>query len=79
MTGVQHGAEALRHKQKMARRKAAQNAEVAAKTITQRGLLIVHTGKGTGKSTAAFGLLLRELGHSGKTGFSVTPVPPGRG
>ena len=46
MTGVQDGAEALRHKQKMAKRKAAQDAEVAAKTITQKGLLIVHTGKG---------------------------------
>jgi cob(I)alamin adenosyltransferase len=60
---VQDGAEALRHKQKMAKRKAAQDAEVAAKTITQKGLLIVHTGKGKGKSTAAFGLLLRALGH----------------
>ncbi len=47
----------------MERRKAAQDAEVAAKTITQKGLLIVHTGKGKGKSTAAFGLLLRALGH----------------
>jgi cob(I)alamin adenosyltransferase len=56
-------AEALRHKQKMERRKAAQDAEVASKTITQKGLLIVHTGKGKGKSTAAFGLLLRALGH----------------
>ncbi len=56
-------AEALRYKQKMEKRKAAQDAEVAAKTITQKGLLIVHTGKGKGKSTAAFGLLLRALGH----------------
>src|SRR5262245_36034833 len=56
-------AEALRHKQKMEKRKAAQDAEVASKTITQKGLLIVHTGKGKGKSTAAFGLLLRALGH----------------
>jgi cob(I)alamin adenosyltransferase len=56
-------AEALRHKQKMEKRKAAQDAEVAAKTIAQKGLLIVHTGKGKGKSTAAFGLLLRALGH----------------
>jgi len=57
------GTEAARHKQKMEKRKAAQDAEVAAKTITQKGLLIVHTGKGKGKSTAAFGLLLRALGH----------------
>jgi cob(I)alamin adenosyltransferase len=56
-------AEALRHKQKMEKRKAAQDAEVASKTIAQKGLLIVHTGKGKGKSTAAFGLLLRALGH----------------
>ena len=60
---MQDDAEALRHRQKMEKRKAAQDAEVAAKTITQKGLLIVHTGKGKGKSTAAFGLLLRALGH----------------
>src|ERR1700738_1114467 len=68
MTGVQDGAEALRHKQKMAKRKAAQDDEGAAKTITQKGLLIVHTGKGKGKSTAAFGLLLRALGHEWSCG-----------
>lgn len=53
----------MHHKQKMEKRKAAQDAEVAAKTIDRKGLLIVHTGKGKGKSTAAFGLLLRALGH----------------
>ncbi len=63
MIGEPSEAEALRHKQKMEKRKAAQDAEVASKTITQKGLLIVHTGKGKGKSTAAFGLLLRALGH----------------
>ena len=62
-TELQAGAEALRHRQKMEKRKAAQDAEVASKTITKKGLLIVHTGKGKGKSTAAFGLLLRALGH----------------
>jgi cob(I)alamin adenosyltransferase len=51
-----------RHRQKMVRRKAVQDAEVAGKTI-EKGLLIVHTGKGKGKSTAAFGLLLRMVGH----------------
>ena len=49
--------EEARHKAKMANRKAVQDAEVAGKTI-EKGLLIVHTGKGKGKSTAAFGLLL---------------------
>jgi len=56
-----------RHKTKMANRKAAQDAEVAGKTI-EKGLLIVHTGKGKGKSTAAFGLLLRALGRGFKAG-----------
>ena len=60
---LQADAEAFRHRQKMEKRKAAQDAEVASKTIIQKGLLIVHTGKGKGKSTAAFGLLLRALGH----------------
>ncbi|MDH4981162.1 cob(I)yrinic acid a,c-diamide adenosyltransferase [Hyphomicrobium sp. D-2] len=56
-----------RHKSKMANRKAAQDAEVAGKTI-EKGLLIVHTGKGKGKSTAAFGLLMRALGRGFETG-----------
>src|SRR3982074_3924672 len=55
-------ADDARHKAKMENRKAVQDARVAGKTI-QKGLLIVHTGKGKGKSTAAFGLLLRALGH----------------
>ena len=56
-----------RHKSKMANRKAVQDAEVASKTVT-KGLLIVHTGKGKGKSTAAFGLLLRALGRGLRAG-----------
>lgn len=56
-----------RHRAKMAKRKAAQDAEVAGKGITEKGLLIVHTGTGKGKSTAAFGLLLRMVGHGKKT------------
>lgn len=54
--------EAARHRARMSKRKAVQDAEVAAKTI-EKGLLVVHTGKGKGKSTAAFGLALRMLGH----------------
>lgn len=59
--------DAERHKTKMANRKAAQDAEVAGKTI-EKGLLIVHTGKGKGKSTAAFGLLMRALGRGMRAG-----------
>jgi cob(I)alamin adenosyltransferase len=56
-----------RHRAKMAKRKAVQDAEVAGKTI-EKGLLIVHTGTGKGKSTAAFGLALRMLGRGHRIG-----------
>jgi cob(I)alamin adenosyltransferase len=59
--------DAVRHKEKMANRKAVQDAEVASKTV-EKGLLIVHTGKGKGKSTAAWGLLLRALGRGLRAG-----------
>jgi cob(I)alamin adenosyltransferase len=59
-------AETARHREKMAKRKEVQDREVAGKTI-EKGLLIVHTGSGKGKSTAAFGLLLRMVGHGRKT------------
>ena len=59
--------EAERHRAKMAKRKAVQDAEVADKKI-EKGLLIVHTGAGKGKSTAAFGLALRMLGRNKRVG-----------
>src|SRR4030081_2301464 len=58
--------EAERHRAKMAKRKSVQDDEVAGKRL-EKGLLIVHTGTGKGKSTAAFGLALRMLGR-GKRG-----------
>jgi cob(I)alamin adenosyltransferase len=57
-----------RHAAKMAKRKAVQDAEVAAKTIAAKGLLMVHTGAGKGKSTAAFGLVLRAIGNGWRVG-----------
>jgi cob(I)alamin adenosyltransferase len=62
-------AEARRHAAKMVRRKAVQDAEVASKTIESKGLLMVHTGPGKGKSTAAFGLVLRALGNDWRVGI----------
>ena len=59
--------DATRHKAKMEKRKAVQDAEVASKTV-EKGLLIVNTGPGKGKSTAAFGLILRALGHGWRIG-----------
>jgi len=57
-----------RHNEKMARRKAARERMLATKT-QERGLLIVHTGKGKGKSTAAFGMVLRCLGRGMRVGI----------
>ena len=51
-----------RHAEKMRKKKAARDKILATKTI-EKGLLIVHTGKGKGKSTAAFGMIFRALGH----------------
>jgi cob(I)alamin adenosyltransferase len=59
--------DAARHRAKMIKRKEVQDREVASKTI-QKGLLLVHTGPGKGKSTAAFGLVLRALGRGWKVG-----------
>jgi cob(I)alamin adenosyltransferase len=56
------------HREKMARRKAARARMLATKT-EERGLLIVHTGLGKGKSTAAFGMVLRCIGHGMRVGI----------
>ncbi|MGB0683594.1 MAG: cob(I)yrinic acid a,c-diamide adenosyltransferase [Magnetovibrionaceae bacterium] len=52
---------------KAAKKKAARDKMLATKTI-EKGLLIVHTGKGKGKSTAAFGLAARAVGNGMKVG-----------
>jgi cob(I)alamin adenosyltransferase len=67
MTKAVDEQEAERHRAKMAKRKEVQDQEVAGKTV-EKGLLIVHTGTGKGKSTAAFGLALRMLGRGKRVG-----------
>ena len=57
-----------RHAEKMKKKKAARDKIMAGKTI-EKGLLIVHTGKGKGKTTAAMGMVCRALGHGQKVGL----------
>lgn len=57
-----------RHAEKMAKKKAARDKILATKT-QEKGLLIVHTGKGKGKSTAAWGMALRAIGHGHRVGI----------
>src|SRR6266851_71011 len=56
------------HREKMERRQAARRRVLATRT-EERGLLIVHTGAGKGKSTAAFGMVLRAIGHGMRVGI----------
>jgi cob(I)alamin adenosyltransferase len=57
-----------RHREKMAKKKASRDKLMAKKT-DRRGVMIVHTGAGKGKSTAAFGMALRCVGHGMKVGI----------
>jgi len=56
-----------RHADKMKKKKAARDKIIATKTI-EKGLTMVHTGKGKGKSTAAFGMVFRALGNDMRVG-----------
>ena len=56
------------HADKMKKKKAAREKILATKT-EEKGLLIVHTGKGKGKSTAAFGMVFRAIGHGFRVGI----------
>src|SRR3546814_5497020 len=57
-----------RHAEKMAKKKAARDRMLATKTV-EKGLLIIHTGKGKGKSTAAMGLAVRAIGNGMRVGI----------
>jgi cob(I)alamin adenosyltransferase len=56
------------HAEKMRRRQAAQTKIVASKTV-EKGLLMVHTGAGKGKTTAALGMAIRAIGHGQRVGI----------
>lgn len=56
-----------RHAVKMAKKKAARDKIMATKT-DKKGLIIVNTGKGKGKSSAAFGMIFRCIAHDMKCG-----------
>lgn len=55
------------HTAKMKKIQAAQNKKVATKTV-EKGLVIVHTGPGKGKTSAALGMAIRAIGHDMKVG-----------
>jgi len=55
------------HQEKMKKLKTAQDRKIASKTV-EKGLLIVHTGTGKGKTSAALGMVVRAIGHGMKVG-----------
>ncbi|MFT4171908.1 MAG: cob(I)yrinic acid a,c-diamide adenosyltransferase [Rhodocyclaceae bacterium] len=57
-----------RHRARMARKKAVVDGKIAAATA-ERGILIVLTGNGKGKSSSAFGMVARALGHDMRVGI----------
>ena len=66
------------HAEKMKKKQAAHDKIVASKTI-EKGLLVVHTGKGKGKTTAALGMVVRAIGHGKKVGVVQFFKPMGEG
>ncbi|RMF28462.1 MAG: cob(I)yrinic acid a,c-diamide adenosyltransferase [Cyanobacteria bacterium J083] len=62
MTSTSNNLNQAQYKEKMQRRKAVQSQRLAERN-KEKGLIIVHTGNGKGKTTAALGMVLRSLGH----------------
>jgi cob(I)alamin adenosyltransferase len=67
MTDANNDAENARHKEKMRKHKAARDKIMATKSA-DKGLLIVHTGSGKGKTSAALGMVFRHIGHGWPVG-----------
>lgn len=67
-TGAAFAGDDQRHAAKMRKKKAARDRMMAAKS-DEKGLLIIHTGPGKGKSSAAFGMVLRCVGHGMPVGI----------
>ena len=59
--------EESRYRERMQRRKAAVDARISAAAV-ERGVLLVLTGNGKGKSSSAFGMVARALGHGIRVG-----------
>ncbi|NER84941.1 MAG: cob(I)yrinic acid a,c-diamide adenosyltransferase, partial [Leptolyngbya sp. SIO1D8] len=68
-TSIQQELSAEQYKRKMERRKEVQQQRLSERT-QEKGLIIVYTGNGKGKTTAALGMVLRSLGH----GFKVAVI-----
>ena len=68
-TSTQQGLSTAQYKRKMERRKEVQQQRLSERS-QEKGLIIVHTGNGKGKTTAALGMVLRSLGH----GFKVAII-----
>ena len=61
-------ADPARHAEKMAKKKAARD-KIMAKKVEEKGLLIVNTGKGKGKTSAAMGMAVRCIAHGMRVGI----------
>lgn len=66
---IEPGDKAERHAARMTRKKAVIDAAIA-KAEKERGVLLVLTGNGKGKSSSAFGMVARALGHGMRVGVA---------
>ncbi len=69
MTDAENENKAARHRKRMQRKKAVVDAAIE-RADQEKGLLLVHTGNGKGKSSSAFGMVARALGHGMRVGVA---------